>query len=132
MSSKAFSLISQSVQQNPTRSTILSAGLGASLVSAGVAWCINDYRKFLSLGRGGVPYNIFGWALITFLVRPFALGAQYSVWTGDYPPKGAHDDILDLPVREGPRPQLGGIVPHRQLSQHPGSSMKQVGIPLNS
>lgn len=128
--SSTLSLISQSIPQNPTRSTILGAGIGASLLSAGVAWCINDYRKFLALGPGGPPYNIAGWAVVTFIIRPFALSSRDTICTGDYPAEGAHADILALPVREGPRAELGGIAPHRQLSQHPGSSMKSVRVPL--
>lgn len=108
--------LSQYLQRLP-RSTILSAG---------ATWCINDYRKYLALGPGGPPYNIFGWAVVTFIIRPFALSTRDVIWTGDYPIEGAHEAILALPVRKGPRAELGGIAPHRQLTQHSDASMKSV------
>ncbi|KAH7372141.1 hypothetical protein BKA64DRAFT_715153 [Cadophora sp. MPI-SDFR-AT-0126] len=96
--------------------------VGAS--TAALIWCIGDYRAFLALGRGGVPYNIFGWAAITILVRPFALSEKDATWTGDYPSEGAHQDILDLPSRKAGRAKLAGIAPHRQMTQKSPESMK--------
>ncbi|KAK0105069.1 hypothetical protein ONS95_004567 [Cadophora gregata] len=96
--------------------------VGAS--TAVVIWCIKDYGAFLALGRGGVPYNIFGWAVITILVRPFALGVKEVTWTGDYPSEGAHQQILDLPPRSGGRAKVAGIAPHRQMTQNAPESMK--------
>ena len=34
---------------------------------AGGAWVIIDYRSWLALGPGGVPYNLAGWAQVTWL-----------------------------------------------------------------
>lgn len=99
--------------------------VGAS--TAVLIWCIKDYRAFLALGPGGVPYNIFGWAAITILVRPFALSEKDATWTGDYPSEGSHQDILDLPPRKYGRAKLAGIAPHRQMTQKAPESMKAVG-----
>lgn len=103
---------------------------GAS--TAFLIWCIKDYRAFLALGPGGVPYNIFGWAAITILVRPFALSEKNATWTGDYPSEGAHQDILNLPPRKGGRAKLAGIAPHRQMTQKAPESMKAVGQALSN
>ncbi|KAG4425313.1 hypothetical protein IFR04_001463 [Cadophora malorum] len=102
-------------------------GITIPLVGASTAvliWCIKDYQDFLALGPGGVPYNIFGWAAITILVRPFALNEKDATWTGDYPSEGAHQEILGLPPRKGGRAKLSGIAPHRQMTQKAPESMK--------
>ena len=122
-----MSSLTSQYTQHLSRSTILTASASALLLSAGVTWCIHDNRKYLALGPGGPPYNPLGWAVVTFIVRPFALSARDATWTGDYPVDGAHADILALPVREEPRAEVGGIAPHRQLSQHSDESMKSVG-----
>ncbi|KAK0653768.1 hypothetical protein DIS24_g5745 [Lasiodiplodia hormozganensis] len=89
-------------------------------------WGVRDYREFLALGPGGVPYNVLGWAAITLLIRPFALSKAAATRTADYPPAaGAHADVAALPPRAGPRARVGGIAPHRQLSQHPPESMRE-------
>ena len=103
---------------------------GAS--TAFLIWCIKDYRAFLALGPGGVPYNIVGWTAITILVRPFALSEKNATWTGDYPSEGAHQDILNLPPRKGGRAKLSGIAPHRQMTQKAPESMKAVGQALSN
>lgn len=112
------------------RSSVL-ASTGASVLAIALAWCVHDYQKYLRLGPGGPPYNLYGWALITFTVRPFALSASDAIWTGDYPATGAHGDILALPPRQGDRALVGGIAPHRQLSQHPSPDMKPVRLSLS-
>ncbi|KAG4429586.1 hypothetical protein IFR05_014935 [Cadophora sp. M221] len=110
------------IQRNPATLPLVGAS------TAALIWCIKDYRAFLALGPGGVPYNIFGWAAITILVRPFALSENDATWTGDYPPEGAHQDILDLEERKGGRAKLAGIAPHRQMTQKAPDPMK---APLN-
>ncbi|KAJ2897271.1 hypothetical protein MKZ38_004825 [Zalerion maritima] len=91
-----------------------------------------DYSNFISLGPGGTPSTFWGYLRILYL-RLFALRHPYQ------PPKGEHsghpvlrtlpssqasphrqDGILaecDLPYRLGPRPQVAGIAPQRQLDQ---------------
>lgn len=97
------------------------------VVGALLWWGVRDYREFLALGPGGVPYNVLGWAAITLLIRPFALSKAAATRTADYPPAAeAHADVAALPPRAGPRARVGGIAPHRQLSQHPPESMREV------
>ncbi|KAL5325313.1 hypothetical protein ACEPPN_006438 [Leptodophora sp. 'Broadleaf-Isolate-01'] len=110
------------IQRNPAALPLVGAS------TAALIWCIKDYRAFLALGPGGVPYNIFGWAAITILVRPFALSEKDATWTGDYPSEGAHQHILDLEDRKGGRAKLAGIAPHRQMTQKAPDSIKE---PLN-
>lgn len=69
-------------------------------------------------GAGWPPYNARGWAWITFSIHPFALSKSGATMVADYPDYGAHPSIAQLPVRLGERARLGGIAPHRQLSQH--------------
>lgn len=85
-----------------------------------------DYQKYLALGPGGPPYNIKGWAMITFMIRPFALSYQSRLSTVDYPREGTSVHIDSLPERKGERARTGGIAPHRQLTQHAPESMRSV------
>ncbi|KAK1657422.1 hypothetical protein BDP55DRAFT_638754 [Colletotrichum godetiae] len=84
-----------------------------------------DYRAYIALGPGGVPHNALGWLLVTLGLRPFALSKSSATWTGDYPDQGSHAEIRALPERNGERAELGGIVPHRQLSQHAPEKMRE-------
>ncbi|KAK0368418.1 hypothetical protein CLIM01_14226 [Colletotrichum limetticola] len=84
-----------------------------------------DYRAYIALGPGGVPHNALGWLLVTLGLRPFALSKSSATWTGDYPDHGSHAEIRDLLERKGERAELGGIVPHRQLSQHAPEKMRE-------
>ncbi|CZT48521.1 uncharacterized protein RSE6_09229 [Rhynchosporium secalis] len=118
LSSRQFDITSF-IRRSPTITIPL---VGAS--TAALIWCIKDYRAFKALGPGGIPYNIFGWALITIFVRPFALSEKDTTWTGDYPSRGAHHDILDLEERKGGRAKLAGIAPHRQISQNAPHSIQ--------
>ncbi|KIW85386.1 hypothetical protein Z517_00776 [Fonsecaea pedrosoi CBS 271.37] len=97
---------------------------GAStLALSALVWCIRDYHAFLALGPGGVPYNVKGWAFVT-MIRIFALSKRGATQVSDYPADGAHEDIKNLPLRKGDRAAVGGIIPHRQLSQHSPDEMK--------
>ncbi|ETI22571.1 hypothetical protein G647_06647 [Cladophialophora carrionii CBS 160.54] len=107
----------------PPRELALNAAAVTATLSA-IIWCVRDYHEFLALGRGGAPYNVIGWAIVT-LLRPFALSKRGAKQVSSYPADGAHDDIRDLPTRAGLPASVGGIVPHRQLSQHPPEEMKQ-------
>ncbi|KIW32324.1 uncharacterized protein PV07_03878 [Cladophialophora immunda] len=97
---------------------------GASTVAlSALVWCIRDYHAFLALGPGGASYNVKGWAFVTML-RLFALSKRGATQVSDYPTDGAHEDIKNLPNRKGERAAVGGIIPHRQLSQHAPDEMK--------
>ncbi|KIY01043.1 uncharacterized protein Z520_03709 [Fonsecaea multimorphosa CBS 102226] len=95
----------------------------STLALSALIWCIRDYHAFLALGPGGVPYNLGGWAFVT-MIRLFALSKRGATQVSDYPIDGAHEDIKSLPNRKGERAAVGGIIPHRQLSQYPPDEMK--------
>ncbi|EKD18901.1 uncharacterized protein L3040_008123 [Drepanopeziza brunnea f. sp. 'multigermtubi'] len=99
--------------------------LVGAFVTASI-WSIKDYRAFLALGRGGIPYNFFGWALLTIFVRPFALREEEATRMDEYPREGAHASIEALQPRKGERAVLKGIAPHRQLTQNAPEAMKKL------
>ncbi|KAH7018587.1 uncharacterized protein B0I36DRAFT_298276 [Microdochium trichocladiopsis] len=103
---------------------VVATSVGTSLLAAFAAWCYHDYQEYLALGPGGPPYSLRGWAWITFGIRPFALSKSGATLVADYPNSGAHDDICQLPKRQGDRALLGGIAPHRQLSQRAPRNME--------
>ncbi len=110
--------------QLPPRELALSAAAITAVLGT-VILCVRDYQDFLALGPGGAPYNVRGWAWVTSL-RPFALSKRGALQTSSFPVDGAHKEIEALPTRTGVRASVGGIIPHRQLSQHPGDDVKQV------
>jgi Family of unknown function (DUF5519) len=87
-----------------------------------------DYNKFIAIGPGGLPYNIFGWAVSTFILKPIAWGVNLrstSPYEGAKEPSYLSDDFP--PAREGGRPTIGPHpVPHRQLDQLPSEEVKKV------
>ncbi|EFQ25170.1 hypothetical protein CGRA01v4_06489 [Colletotrichum graminicola] len=108
------------LSHRPVLATVL-----ASLSTTVLVWAVRDYRAYIALGPGGVPHNFAGWLAVTLVIRPFALSKAYVTWTGDYPNEGAHDEVESLPSRKGDRAELGGIVPHRQLTQHAPERMRE-------
>jgi hypothetical protein len=91
------------------------------LVLAPLLWVVhNDYKRFQSLGPGGTPSTIFGYLKITVL-RLFALSDPYTLPISPNPAhttRGYFQCIqFNLPNRSGPRPQVAGIAPQRQLDQ---------------
>ncbi|RDL42299.1 Uncharacterized protein BP5553_02278 [Venustampulla echinocandica] len=80
----------------------------------------NDYNNFLALGPGGTPATFLGYLKITYL-RLFALSDPYSPPTfhGKVSPSTGYFYRTRswLPKRNGPRPQIAGIAPQRQLDQ---------------
>lgn len=127
---RALSLLA--AVQHPSNQKLVPlarATIGTGMLVFFVTWCYRDYQEFLALGPGGVPYNARGWAWITFGIRPFALSKSGTTRVADYPEHGAHPTIARLPVRRGARACLGGIAPHRQLSQHAPEKMRRVCRP---
>ncbi|KAF5622717.1 uncharacterized protein FTJAE_10840 [Fusarium tjaetaba] len=114
-------MLDRAIHQRPL---LLATTSGAAALVAFAAWCIKDYRNYLALGPGGPPYNVKGWAWITFGTRPFALSKSGATYIADYPIEGSHSEIQNLPRRQGERALLGGIAPHRQLSQHAPPCMR--------
>lgn len=96
--------------------------LTCTLIALGMlSWIIyNDYDNFLLLGPGGTPSTFLGYLKIAIL-RMFALKNPYEPLscTGDVSPKAGFLDSSQsaLPQRRGPRPQIAGIAPQRQINQ---------------
>jgi hypothetical protein len=80
----------------------------------------NDFKAFLSLGPGGTPSTFTGYLKITYL-RFFALRDPFTppCITGSITPQKSFFQSTStwLPHRRGPRPQVAGIAPQRQLDQ---------------
>lgn len=77
-----------------------------------------DYLNFLSLGPGGPPYNYRGYIEILWF-RVWALRDQFQLCSADATcsPNCGILTREPLPSRTGPRPQIAGIAPQRQLDQ---------------
>ncbi|KAK3080278.1 hypothetical protein LTS18_002661 [Coniosporium uncinatum] len=77
---------------------------------------IRDYRAFVSLGPGGTPSTLEGYLRVKFLSL-FALRDPYQ--PAQIPPTLSPQTgcIKFLSQREGPRPHVRGIAPHRQINQ---------------
>ena len=76
----------------------------------------NDYNDFLALGPGGTPSTFAGYLRVSYL-RLFALRDPFqppSLAQQCYPLKGY---LRNLPQRSGPRPEVAGIAPQRQVTQ---------------
>ncbi|KXH62126.1 hypothetical protein CSAL01_05230 [Colletotrichum salicis] len=83
----------------------------------------NDYHNFLGLGPGGTPATFQGYVRIAWL-RLWALRDPFTAPEAKpniLPKRGIlrqEGDLTRLPYRPGPRPQVAGIAPQRQLDQH--------------
>lgn len=83
---------------------------------------LRDYHAFLALGPGGTPSTPLGYLRIC-LLKIFALRNPFvapPVPTTLRPQRGL---LKKLPVRQGPRPDVAGLAPHRQLNQKGGKEM---------
>lgn len=97
---------------------------------APIPWIVyNDYHNFISLGPGGTPSTLLGYAKITYL-RIFALSDPYtapSVSEDTYPTVGYLQRVHPhIPIRTGSRPKVAGIAPQRQVSQYGSRAMYQL------
>jgi hypothetical protein len=100
-----------------------------------------DYRGWLRLGPGGVPFNAFGW-FIQLLATPLR-APRYDTSCYDdsnvvarFGPAGetAYLSSEDVPEREGPRPTIHRwILPHRQADSQASPQWKEVSYfyPIN-
>lgn len=96
------------------------------LAVAGWGWM--DYRSWLALGPGGVPYNLAGWAQVTWMRLgahdPFDM-SLFEVHIGT-----AQDMAVlgPLQTRAGARPHVDPHpIPHRQTDQH-GDEQARVAL----
>jgi hypothetical protein len=122
-------------QHRTTLLTTAAALFMAPLLSSFYA----DYKNWLTLGRGGLPYNIFGW-IFQSVLRPLNVkqldtscfdSAEVKAEAGAYA-KVSFLKEEDLPPREGfpERPKFGPwILPQRQLSMSAEDDIKSVRAP---
>jgi hypothetical protein len=80
----------------------------------------HDYKAYLSLGPGGTPSTFTGYLKIAYL-RLFAIPDPFAppIIRGDLLPAQGYFSTarIDLPDREGVRPDVIGIAPQRQVNQ---------------
>ncbi|RFU84030.1 hypothetical protein DY218_25255 [Streptomyces triticagri] len=94
-----------------------AVGLGA--VTAAAVLVRRDYRRWQSLGEGGIPWGVRGWIKMTGL----RLRAGDPLDVAGFPDGAEHPDLKALPQR-GARPRIAPHpVPHRQLDQDAPSGM---------
>ncbi|KAL1658535.1 hypothetical protein GGF50DRAFT_120763 [Schizophyllum commune] len=101
----------------------LIAAVPATVLSLFIPSMIHDYRAYLGLGEGGLPYNPIGWILSSTLGL---FGRETtSIELYDSMPEQRSWLAAPLPQREGPRPTIGKhVIPHRQIDQFPPESFK--------
>jgi len=95
-----------------------------------------DYRAWLRVGRGGLPYNAFGW-LIQLLLTPLR-GPRLDTGCYDNPKavaKAGPQALVsyladeDIPERQGPRPSIcHWLLPQRQLDSRSSEGSKMVRL----
>lgn len=100
--------------------------LKAIIVAVPLALLVrNDYLNFLLLGPGGTPPTFVGYLRLLWF-RMFALRDVYHSPPEADPDLAPSRGILrggdaskgkELPYRPGPRPQVAGLAPQRQLDQ---------------
>ncbi|CAN8101427.1 unnamed protein product [Discula destructiva] len=111
---------------NPqTTLAVVITALSISIPS--LSYAVSSYRGYLALGRGGMPYNVFGW-LFQGLLQLVAKGntRDPSLFSKprnrkSYEPHGSKTFFANpIPERAGNRPTVPGYVaPQRQTTQQP-------------
>ncbi|KAJ4397589.1 hypothetical protein N0V93_001821 [Gnomoniopsis smithogilvyi] len=110
---------------NARVAALIVTALGLSIPA--LSYAVSSYRGYLALGRGGVPYNVFGWALQGLLQilatrdtrdpSPFTKPKNRRS-TEPHGSKTFFD--RPIPERGGDRPTVPGYVaPQRQTTQRP-------------
>lgn len=104
---------------------LVITALGMSIPA--LSYAVSSYRGYLALGRGGMPYNVFGWALqglLQLLAKwntrdpsPFTKPKNRK----STEPHGSKTFFASpIPERAGDRPTVPGYVaPQRQTTQQP-------------
>ena len=100
---------------------VLSTKLAASLVALTVVvptclYLYHEYLDFKSLGPGGTPQNAVGFVKV-FLLSFAKVSNPYELSAAS--PNTTHGAgfLHNLRPRLGPRPEVRGIAPHRQVTQ---------------
>lgn len=89
-----------------------------SVTALSIPWAIDNYHKYLALGRGGMPYNVLGW-LGSTAFKPFGRETLSVAMYSDSDGQSWLDG--ELVERRGTRPRTGWhFLPHRQVDKIPG------------
>lgn len=117
-----------SLHQNPKTRAIALTVAALSISIPTLSYAVSSYRGYLALGRGGLPYNIFGWALQGLL----QLLASWDTRNPSPLAKPKNRKAIEayggsktffaspIPERAGDRPTVPGYVaPQRQTTQQP-------------
>jgi hypothetical protein len=115
---------------------LTSVVVGVPLVRVAVL----DYHEYLTIGAGGVPYNVVGW-LMQLSLRPFKKEPLHTSCYDDprsVAQAGPNGGVAflsehDVPLRNPPRPKVGSwTVPSRQMTDFAAEDIKAVrNLPLN-
>lgn len=119
--------LSLTLRQTPNAraAALIVTALGISIPA--LSYAVSSYRGYLALGRGGIPYNVFGWALQGLLQivakwdtrdpSPFTKPKNRKATE----PHGSKTFFASpIPERAGGRPTVPGYVaPQRQTTQQP-------------
>lgn len=71
-----------------------------------------DYSAYVDLGQGGTPQTLAGY----LRVKTLSLAAIHDPFDASLLPSTTRGHLTSLPDR-GPRPNIRGIAPHRQITQ---------------
>lgn len=118
--------IPQPLRQSPRAALALAVtALGISIPT--LSYALSSYRGYLALGPGGMPYNVFGWALqglLQLLAKWDTRDPSPFTRPKNRAPTEPHGSTTYfstlLPQRAGDRPHVPGYVaPQRQTTQRP-------------
>ena len=92
-----------------------------------VPWLVRNYKEYLALGPGGLPYDVRGWGMALF----FRLFSRDTLGTAVYDTNPNKESWIEepdnIPERRGTRPTSGfHILPARQFNKVPGEDILQV------
>ena len=103
--------------------TIVVAGVAAL---GGGIWAYRDYRSWLALGPGGLPYNLYGWVKVTRLRLMKRNPTETVILERFIGREGDLRGLATLPRRAGSRPRVDPHpIPHRQTDQHGSAQVRQ-------
>jgi hypothetical protein len=124
-------------QRIASNQRVVATALAATFIGVPVLRAaVLDYREYIKIGPGGVPYNVFGW-LIQLCLRPITKEPFHtSCYDGARAIKEAGPNASsaflskdDVPVRCSLRPEVGRwTVPSRQLTDLGDEEVKKASI----
>lgn len=101
------------------------AAIATGVAGLTLEWAVENYRKYLSLGEGGLPHNPIGWFMAT-LATAFS---RETLSIAEYEKEFSSAVYLDaskIPERRGSRPTTGWhAAPHRQVDRLPSSDVRE-------